>query len=238
LRVWVETLVLSFLTNRAHPGVPGRLASHWAGLGPRTRECLLSTVAGRAVGERAAALRPSYPPARLAEAVAATALTLLHGRAGPVARAGPAWVIPPLRWVHELDKVWPADGCPPEVSRRAPPLDFDLPGLRDWAGAPVGHRLRVLRRHPYSTQLPQNQLRAWTALLSADDQRAFSADLAVLGVGLPPIRQFGLVGGLMGVSAWFEAVLSWPRRFVAWDTEAREVRAPDSTVAPESPAAG
>ncbi|HEV2374650.1 MAG TPA: ATP-binding protein [Streptosporangiaceae bacterium] len=217
LRVWLETLVLAFLTNRGHPGVPGQLVRHWHGLGPRTRECLLATVAGQAVGERAAALRPSYPPALLTHSIAAAALALLGGDAGPGGQAGPDWVVPQLRWLHELDKVCPRDGSPPEVGRPAPPLDFDLPGLRDWPGMRVGDRLRVLHRHPYSTRIPHNQPPAWTALLGAGDQRGFGRDLAIVGVGLPPARQFALAAGLMGVRPWLEGILSWPRRFVAWD---------------------
>jgi hypothetical protein len=79
----------------------------------------------------------------------------------------------------------------------------------------VGHRLRALRRHPLSMDLPGNRLAAWTALLGEDDQHAFARDLATLGVGLPPASQLGHVAAPMGVTGWLAAVLSWPARLVA-----------------------
>ena len=89
------------------------------------------------------------------------------------------------------------------------------PGLADWPGARVGHRLRALRRHPLSMDLAGNRVAAWTALLGEDDQRSFARDLATLGVGLPPAAQLGHVAAPMGVTAWLAAVLSWPARLVA-----------------------
>ena len=103
----------------------------------------------------------------------------------------------------------------PGGCRCAPPLDFDLPGLADWPGARVGHRLRALRRHSLSMELPGNRLAAWTALLGEDDQRAFGRDLATLGVGLPPAVQLAHVAAPMGVTAWLAVVLSWPGRYLA-----------------------
>ena len=79
----------------------------------------------------------------------------------------------------------------------------------------MGHRLRALRRHPLSMELAHNRLPAWTALLGEDDQRAFSHDLATLGVGLSPGTQLGHAAALMNVGPWLEVVLSWPGRFVA-----------------------
>jgi len=78
----------------------------------------------------------------------------------------------------------------------------------------VGHRLRALRRHPLSMELAHNRLPAWTALLGEDDQRAFSNDLATLGVGLRPGTQLGHAAALMNVASWLEVVLSWPGRFI------------------------
>ena len=79
----------------------------------------------------------------------------------------------------------------------------------------MGHRLRALRRHPLSMDLPGNRVAAWTALLGEDDQHAFSNDLATLGVGLRPGEQLGYAAALMNVAPWLEVVLSWPGRFVA-----------------------
>jgi uncharacterized protein len=214
LRVWAQALVLAFLANRSLPAVPAPLRARWDGLGGRLRECLLATVVDQAVAVRARALRPSYDPARLAESVARVALRALGQRAGPGTRPGPAWVIPQVRWLHEMDRLCPAGG-PPDPGRCAPPLDFDLPGLADWPGARVGHRLRALRRHPLSMELPGNRLAAWTALLGEDDQHGFAGDLAVLGVGLAPGAQLGHATALMGAAPWLAGVLSWPGRYLA-----------------------
>ena len=157
LRVWVQALVLAFLTNRALPAVPVPLRTRWGELGARLRECLLATVIDQAVAVRARALRPSYDPARLAASLAQVAVRALGAGTGPGARPGarpgPGWVIPQVRWLHEVDRLWPPGGGAPGPGSCAPPLDFDLPGLADWPGARVGHRLRALRRHPLSMDL-------------------------------------------------------------------------------------
>jgi len=213
LRVWAETLVLAFLTGRGLPVVPGQLRHRWNELGERLRECLLATVIDRTVAARAQALRASYDPARLTASAAHVALRALGQGAGPGTRIGPSWVIPQVRWLHELERICPGSSAP-DPAECAPPLDFDLPGLADWPGARVGHRLRALRRHPLSMELVHNRLPAWTALLGEDDQHAFSHDLATLGVGLRPGTQLGHAAALMNVAPWLEVVLSWPGRFV------------------------
>jgi hypothetical protein len=214
LRVWVETLVLAILTGRGLPVVPAGLRQRWDELGERIRECLLATVIDRAVAARAAALRASYDPARLAASAARVAVRALGQGAGPGTRIGPDWVIPQVRWLHEMERICPAGGAP-DPAQPAPQLDFALPGLADWPGALVGHRLRALRRHPLSMELAHNRMPAWTALLGEDDQHAFSNDLATLGVGLRPGEQLGYAAALMTVAPWLEVVLSWPARFVA-----------------------
>jgi uncharacterized protein len=215
LRVWAEVLLLAFLTNRALPAVPPALRGRWDGLGGRLRECLLATVVDRAVAVRARALRPSCDPARLSASVARAAADALGRGAGPGTRPGPGWVIPQVRWLHEAGRLCPPGGGPPDPGRCAPPLDFALPGLPDWPGARVGHRLRALRRHPLSMDLPENRLAAWTALLGEDDQRTFGRDLAVLGVGLPPTAQLSHAATLMAATPWLPQVLSWPARLIA-----------------------
>jgi len=211
----VQTLVLAFLTNRSLPMVPAPLRTRWDGLGARLRECLLATVVDQAVAVRARALRPSYDPAQLAAQAAQAALRALDEGAGPGTRPGPGWVIPQVAWLHEADRLCPPGGGPPDPGRCAPPPDYNLPSLADWPGARVGHRLRALRRHPLSMDLPGNRLAAWTALLGEDDQRAFGHDLATLGVGLPPATQLAHVAAPMGVTAWLAVVLSWPVRLIA-----------------------
>jgi hypothetical protein len=215
LRVWVQALVLAFLTNRPTPTAPAPLRTRWEELGARLRECLLGVVVDQAVDVRARALRPSYDPARLAASLARAAARALGESAGPGAGPGPDWVIPQVRWLHEADRLCAPGGGPPDPGRCAPPLDYRLPGLADWPGARVGHRLRALRRHPLSMDLAGNRMAAWTALLGEDDQRAFGRDLAALGVGLPPASQLSHVAAAMGVTAWLPVVLSWPARLVA-----------------------
>jgi len=215
LRVWAETVVLAFLTNRGLPAVPERLRKRWEGMPPRLRECLLATLLDRAVAGRERVLASSYAPARLTASAAKIALPMLGRQGGWGTRPGPSWVIPQLRWLHELERVWPDGGGPPDPRACAPPLDFDLPGLMDWPGMRVGHRLRALRRHPLSMELAANRLPAWTALLGETDQRGFGDDLAAIGVGLAPAARLGRAAALMGVGSWLETVLSWPRRFIA-----------------------
>jgi hypothetical protein len=120
-----------------------------------------------------------------------------------------------VRWLHELHRLCPAEDRAPDPGQCAPPLDFDLPGLADLPGARIGHRLRALRRHPLSMELAGNRRAAWTALLGEDDQHAFTRDLAVLGVGLPPSAQLGHAAALMNATAWLTVVLSWPGRYLA-----------------------
>src|SRR5436309_9763168 len=93
LRLWVQTLVLAFLTGRPVPRVPAPLRPGWQALRPRTRECLLATAVEAAVMARADALRPCYDPHRLTAVVAVAARRML-GAGDPVqVRAGPVWVI-------------------------------------------------------------------------------------------------------------------------------------------------
>jgi hypothetical protein len=116
-----------------------------------------------------------------------------------------------------MEQVCPLGGGPPDPADRAPPTDFDLPGLAGGQDMRMGHRLRALRRHPLSTELPRNRLLAWTALLGDDDQRGFMQDLATVGVGLGPGTQLRQAADAMEAGAWLAVVLSWPRRFVARD---------------------
>jgi hypothetical protein len=139
---------------------------------------------------------------------------LEHGT-GAGMRAGPSWVIPQVRWLHEIERVCPLLGRAPDSLDRAPPLDFDLPGIADWPDMRVGHRLRALRRHPLSMGLARNRAPAWSALLGDDDQRAFTDDLAAALVGVGMRAQVRQAGAAMGIGTWLEVVMSWPRRFIA-----------------------
>ncbi len=214
LRVWTEAVVLAFLTNSALPVVPAALRQRWSDIDERLRECLLATVVERSVAGRAGAIRACFDPTDLTLAVSATALRVLNGGKGAGTQVGTDWVIPQLQWLHELERALPLIGPSPDPFELALPLEFELDGLSDEPDIKVGQRISALRRHPLSMELDRNRLPAWTALLGADDQRAFAADLATLTVGSSHRGQLLQAAGEMGVAGWLEPVLSWPRRFI------------------------
>jgi hypothetical protein len=214
LRVWTEALVLAYLTNRRLPLVPAILRQRWAELASRLRECLLATVIDRAMAGRALTVRSFYDPQRLSAATAETARRMLEGGKGAGTQAGPDWVIPQLRWLHEIDRVYPLHSEPPDVFAPAPRLDFALAGVADRPDVRIGQRVRGLRRHPLSMELPRNRLPAWNVLLGEDDQRGFTEDLESIVIGASHRGQLRQAAGEMGISGWLETVLSWPRRFI------------------------
>ena len=214
LRVWSEVYVLAHLVNRPRPRVPVPLRQRWASLDGRLRECALATAIDRAVLGRGQALRESYDPDGLASACAVSAAAMLDGGKGAGTMPGTTWVIPQLQWLHELERVCPLDGPPPDPFKAAPPLDYSLPDLADRADVKVGQRVSALRRHALSMEVPRNRLVAWSALLGEDDQAAFIEDLAAVAIGVSHRGQLGKAAGEMGVTGWLEAVLSWPRRFI------------------------
>jgi uncharacterized protein len=214
LRVWTEALVLAYLTNRRLPLVPAILRQRWVELAPRLRECLLATVIDGAMTARALTVRSCYDPQRLSAATAETARRMLEGGKGAGTQPGPDWVIPQLRWLHEIDRVYPLHGDPPDVFAPAPRLDFALAGVADRPDVRIGQRIRGLRRHPLSMELPRNRLPAWNVLLGEDDQRGFTEDLESIVIGASHRGQLRQAAGEMGISGWLEPVLSWPRRFI------------------------
>ncbi len=220
LRLWVHALVLAFLTGRPVPRVPAPLRPAWQALSPRRRECLLATVVDAAVTARAAALRPYYDPRCLVAVIAAVAgRTLTTGDAGP-GRAGPVWVIPQLRWLHEMERVNPLGHDRLRPDDIAPPLDFGLAGLPDWPGIRVADRLGGLRRHRLAMESEGNRRAASTALLGDDGRADLDADLAIAGMGISPPLRLRHAAGMMGAGGherrpgWLEVVLSWPHRII------------------------
>ena len=120
--------MLAHLVNRPRPRVPVPLRQRWASLGGRLRECALATAIDRAVLGRGQALRESYDPADLAAACAVSAAAMLDGGKGAGTRPGTTWVIPQLRWLHELERVCPHDGPAPDpVRARRPRLTTRCP---------------------------------------------------------------------------------------------------------------
>ncbi|MFI0450823.1 ATP-binding protein [Actinomadura sp. 6N118] len=216
LRLWTDTLVLAHVTNRPLPVVPVELGRAWSRLMPRLRECTLATLVERAVTRRAWALRNAFAPSELTATVAASAQQLLGGSYGLAGGLpGPAWVIPQLRWLHEMDRLFPLGSGAPDKHAPAPPLDYQLPGLKQPADPKLGHRLRALRRHPLSMELERNRPIAITALAGEDHHEGFVRDLAVVGIGLSDEEQLAHVAETMRVSSWLDPVLSWPERFIA-----------------------
>jgi uncharacterized protein len=214
LRVWIEALVLAFLTYSPLPVVPAALKARWSDLDPRLRECALATIVERAVAARSGAIREHFAPEDLTVAVARTAEGLLNGGKGAGTQVGRQWVIPQLQWLHEIERALPLSGPTTDPFELALPLEFDLPGMVDRPDIKIGQRISALRRHPLSMELDGNRLPAWTALLGEDDQRAFADDLALLAVGSSHRGQLLQAAGEMGVVGWLEPVLSWPRRFI------------------------
>jgi uncharacterized protein len=214
LRVWAEVYVLAHLVNRPRPRVPVPLRRRWAELPERLRDCALATAMDQATGRRGQVLRESYDPAGLSAACATSAAGLLAGGKGAGTMPGTGWVIPQLQWLHELERVCPLDGAPPDPFAVARPLDYALAGLPGEANVKIGQRVSGLRRHPLSMEVTANRLIAWTALLGEDDHCSFIADLATVAIGVSHRGQLRKAAGEMGVTGWLEAVLSWPRRFI------------------------
>jgi hypothetical protein len=236
LRLWIQALVLAFLTGRPLPCVPVPLRSGWQALSPRRRECALATLIDAAVTARAPALRPSYDPRCLMSVVARVAAKMLDDVAGPgdvplaagtvrprsatPFRAGHVWVIPQLRWLHELERVHPGGPGRLHSDDIAPPLDFALTGLPDWPGIRARDRLSGLRRHPLSMESERNRGPATVALLGTGGSAGLDADLATAGIGLSPRQQLRHAAQLMGAGGhgqepgWLEVVLSWPQQFI------------------------
>jgi hypothetical protein len=219
LRLWAQALVLAFLAGRPVPGVPAPLRAGGQALSPRGRECLLATVIEVVVGARAQALRPCYDPRCLTAVVATVAgRMLVDGDAVPV-RAGSVWVIPQVRWLHEMERLSPFGRDRLRPDDIAPPLDFGLAGLPDWPGIRVTDRLSGLRGHPLAMEAERNRTAAMTALLG-DGRADLDADLAIAGMGISPPQRLRHAARAMGAAGhggqpgWLEVVLSWPHRLI------------------------
>ena len=174
---------------------------------------------------------PASTRPELAAAVATTALRLLDGGSGAGAPPGPDWVIPQVQWLHEVERVCPLGGGPPDPFGPAPRLDYPLDGLADRADVRVGQRVSGLRRHPLSMELARNRQPAWTVLLGEDEQRGFVDDLAAVVIGVSHRGQLRQAAGEMGIAGWLESVLSWPRRFIVGSDDQVAASAPSAAPA-------
>ncbi|GAA0947323.1 hypothetical protein GCM10009560_63670 [Nonomuraea longicatena] len=217
LRIWCDTVVLAYVSNRPLPGVPRVLAASWAELPARRRECLLATLVERAVTRRAWALRSLFDPALLTAKAAESAAALLAASENGGERPGAAWVIPQVRWLHEVDRLFPYGHPAPDLHTPAPALDYPLFG----DGGPaelvraelLGHRARALRHHPLSMEFPHNRALAWRVILGDDENEGVLRDILTVALGVEAAARTRHVGQTMG-AGWLESVLSWPRRFV------------------------
>ncbi|WP_308250154.1 ATP-binding protein [Sphaerisporangium fuscum] len=237
LRIWTDTVVLAFCANRSLPGVPRVLADIWAELPPRRRECLLATLVDRAVDRRAWSLRTFYDPSLLTVKAAEVAAGLLGPSEAPKPaasgeRPGAAWVIPQIRWVHEVDRLFPYGHPAPNLRSPAPAMEYPLFGT-DPSGRPyphqgvnqsagvdtaarpelLGHRAKALRHHPLSMEIERNRALAWRVLLGDDEHESVRQDFATVAIGIEPRDRVRHIAQTMG-AAWLETVLSWPRRFI------------------------
>jgi DNA helicase HerA-like ATPase len=220
LRIWCDTVVLSFVSNRPLPGVPRLLAAAWSDLPPRRRECLLATLIERSVQRRAWSLRSWFDPSLLTEKAAETATRLLSALDSGGERPGASWVIPQVRWLHEVDRLFPYGQPAPNLRSPAPPMEYAL--FRNAAnGSPaelvqselLGHRAKALRHHPLSMEVDHNRALAWRVILGDDENEGVQRDVATVAIGVDPGARLRHVGQTMG-AGWLEGVLAWPRRFV------------------------
>lgn len=217
LRIWCDTVVLAFVSNRPLPGVPRALAAAWADLPDRCRECLLATLVERAVSRRAWSLRSWFDPELLTRTAAEAAAKLLDSAEGGGERPGPTWVIPQVRWLHEVDRLFPFGHPAPNLHTPAPPMEYALFGAAQ-NGDPqraelLGHRAKALRHHPLSMAVDHNRALAWRVILGDDENEGVRRDLATVAMGVEEAARIRHVGQTMG-AGWLESVLSWPRRFV------------------------
>ena len=235
LRIWCDTVVLAFVSNRPLPGVPRSLAAAWAELPARRRECLLATLVERAVQRRAWSLRSWFDPALLTEKAAETATRLLATLDTGGERPGASWVIPQVRWLHEVDRLFPYGRPAPDLRSPAPPMEYALfrqqpngngngavggngggngGGSADLARTELlGHRAKALRHHPLSMEVDHNRALAWRVILGDDESESVQRDIITVAVGIEAQTRLRHVGQTMG-AGWLEGVLSWPRRFV------------------------
>ncbi|MFC7590333.1 hypothetical protein ACFQYP_46535 [Nonomuraea antimicrobica] len=220
LRIWCDTVVLAFVSNRPLPGVPRALAAAWGDLPARRRECLLATMVERSVQRRAWSLRTWFDPALLTEKAAETAGRLLGGLDSGGERPGASWVIPQVRWLHEVDRLFPYGQPAPNLRSPAPPMEYALfrppngNGSGDLAHTELlGHRARALRHHPLSMEVDRNRTLAWRVILGDDEHDGVQRDIVTVAIGVESSARIRHVGQTMG-AGWLEGVLSWPRRFV------------------------
>ena len=135
-----------------------------------------------------------------------------------------------MRWLHEVDRLFPYGHPAPDLRSPAPTMEYQLFGT-DPSGRPythagvngsaptmtrvelLGHRAKALRRHPLSMEVDRNRALAWRVILGDDEHRGIQDDIITVAIGVEPPDRVRHVAHTMG-AAWLETVLSWPQRFV------------------------
>ena len=218
LRVWADTLVLAHVVNRPMPWVPDDARPRLGRSCPRGCASACSprcwTARSWPAGRGAARGVRAGGAHRAAGGSRGPAAARRRGRARRSACRAPTWVIPQIRWLHEMDRLFPRGRGVPDKRDPVPPLDYELPGLKQPPYALFGHRVRALRRHPLSMALESNRPVVDAAILGDDGHAGFERDLAVVALGDDPGDRIGHVAEAMR-SPWLEDVLDWPHRFGA-----------------------
>ncbi|NUO96741.1 MAG: ATP-binding protein, partial [Nonomuraea sp.] len=135
-------------------------------------------------------------------------------------RPGASWVIPQVRWLHEVDRLFPYGQPAPNLRSPAPPMEYALFRNGNGNGSSdlvhtelLGHRAKALRHHPLSMEVDHNRARAWRVILGDDENESVQRDIMNVAIGIEASARVRHVGQTMG-AGWLEGVLSWPRRFV------------------------
>ncbi|GAA3127021.1 hypothetical protein GCM10020001_055320 [Nonomuraea salmonea] len=210
LRIWCDTVVLAFVSNRPLPGVPRALSAAWGELPARRRECLLATLIERCVQRRAWSLRTWFDPSLLTEKAAEAAGRLLGGLDSGGERPGASWVIPQVRWLHEVERLFPYGHPAPNLRSPAPPMEYAL--FRPSAGTGdlghtelLGHRAKALRHHPLSMEVDHNRELAWRVILGDDEHESVQRDILTVAIGVEAAARIRHVGQTMGGRAGWRA---------------------------------
>ncbi|MFD2356060.1 ATP-binding protein [Nonomuraea ferruginea] len=165
--------------------VPARHAGRALGAAPRlgAAELVRPGAAHREGGRR------RHPPA---------------GRPGGGERPGASWVLPQVRWLHEVDRLFPYGRPAPDLRTPAPPMEYAI--FRQNGDGPhpephgelLGHRAKALRHHPLSMEMDHNRELAWRVILGDDEHEGVRRDVDAVAIGVEPQARLRHVGQIMG----------------------------------------
>ena len=140
-----------------------------------------------------------------------------------------------MRWLHEVDRLFPYGRPAPDLRSPAPPMEYALfrqqpdgngngavggngggngGGSADLARTELlGHRAKALRHHPLSMEVDRNRALAWRVILGDDENESVQRDIITVADRDRARPGSATSAQTMG-AGWLEGVLSWPRRFV------------------------